>query len=371
MSTKKLMSLIPAAALLAGGVIAAAPSSGATTAYITATTAGTKPVGQNTYVWGNTNALPGTKICDQVLLSDSRWSTSQCSTVKSDGSYTIPLTYGITSVGTNTFRVTAAGVLSPSVTLTRTPSTSAPTTSTKPDYINGQTTNGYTLYSGYNGSKVYLVQKALGIATSPMNSTMGPITTGKVAAFQKAHAGLRTDGVVDAATFYALKLYAPYKSYLAGYNFDIDAWSAPAQISSTASRTDRVNAMVAYARAQLGKPYIWGGTGPMGFDCSGFLLQAMRAAGFQPKNVNNFTNIRPASDLSNQMWRDSEFTKGSLSNIQYGDFIYYGGSDGVAHHVAMYVGNDTVINAVGSQVQYSSLSNNFGWSKKLGVNRMP
>jgi cell wall-associated NlpC family hydrolase len=45
---------------------------------------------------------------------------------------------------------------------------------------------------------------------------------------------------------------------------------APNQIAST---------VIAYARAQLGKPYIYGGIGPRGFDCSGLTMMAYRAAG--------------------------------------------------------------------------------------------
>lgn len=37
--------------------------------------------------------------------------------------------------------------------------------------------------------------------------------------------------------------------------------------------------VVAYARAQLGKPYIFGGAGPAGYDCSGLTMMAYRAAG--------------------------------------------------------------------------------------------
>jgi peptidoglycan DL-endopeptidase CwlO len=31
---------------------------------------------------------------------------------------------------------------------------------------------------------------------------------------------------------------------------------------------------IAYARGQLGKPYLWGGTGPYSFDCSGLVMEA-------------------------------------------------------------------------------------------------
>src|SRR5262249_7490269 len=37
--------------------------------------------------------------------------------------------------------------------------------------------------------------------------------------------------------------------------------------------------VIAYARAQLGKPYLWGGTGPDAFDCSGLVMMAYRSAG--------------------------------------------------------------------------------------------
>ena len=36
---------------------------------------------------------------------------------------------------------------------------------------------------------------------------------------------------------------------------------------------------IAFARSQIGKPYLWGGTGPDAFDCSGLMMMAYRAAG--------------------------------------------------------------------------------------------
>jgi peptidoglycan DL-endopeptidase CwlO len=50
----------------------------------------------------------------------------------------------------------------------------------------------------------------------------------------------------------------------------VPAISAPNQIVSTA---------IGYAEQQLGKPYLWGGTGPDAFDCSGLVMMAYRAAG--------------------------------------------------------------------------------------------
>jgi cell wall-associated NlpC family hydrolase len=51
---------------------------------------------------------------------------------------------------------------------------------------------------------------------------------------------------------------------------DVDAFpSMPGDVAGT---------VIAYARAQIGKPYVYGGTGPDGFDCSGLTMMAYRAA---------------------------------------------------------------------------------------------
>ena len=48
--------------------------------------------------------------------------------------------------------------------------------------------------------------------------------------------------------------------------------------SSSQVPNQAVSAAIAYARAQIGKPYQWGGTGPDGFDCSGLVMMAYRQA---------------------------------------------------------------------------------------------
>ncbi|MFV0429407.1 MAG: hypothetical protein ACK5KO_08280, partial [Arachnia sp.] len=89
---------------------------------LTAATAGTKPVGQLTNVWG-TVAPRATSVWTEVLINGS-WSRSQTRTPQSNGYYVIPLTYGATTPGTYRWRVgarTAAGqtLYSSTVTLVR------------------------------------------------------------------------------------------------------------------------------------------------------------------------------------------------------------------------------------------------------------
>lgn len=92
---------------------------------VSAATAGTKPVGVETYIWGTATGAPNRPVSVQVLVNNA-WSTSQSGTTSSTGSYVLPLTYGRDTPGTLSFRVvveTSSGYgVSPTVTLTRTDS---------------------------------------------------------------------------------------------------------------------------------------------------------------------------------------------------------------------------------------------------------
>jgi cell wall-associated NlpC family hydrolase len=96
-----------------------------------------------------------------------------------------------------------------------------------------------------------------------------------------------------------------------------------------------VQQAIAYALAQLGKPYIWGGTGPAGYDCSGLVMMAYRAAGISiPRTTYQQVLVgTPVYDIS---------------QIQPGDLLFTAGADGTPTnpgHVGMYVGSGLVIQA--------------------------
>jgi peptidoglycan DL-endopeptidase CwlO len=76
---------------------------------------------------------------------------------------------------------------------------------------------------------------------------------------------------------------------------------------------DRVTARVlAYAEAQLGKPYLWGGTGPDSFDCSGLAMRAWAAAGVSIQRT------------SQDQWA----TERRVSAPMPGDLVFFAGADG-------------------------------------------
>jgi cell wall-associated NlpC family hydrolase len=75
--------------------------------------------------------------------------------------------------------------------------------------------------------------------------------------------------------------------------------------------------VIAYARAQIGCPYVWGGTGPCqsGYDCSGLVMMAFRQAGV------TFNSSRPTADTE---WQYGP----QVTNPAPGDLVFFAGSDG-------------------------------------------
>ena len=114
------------------------------------------------------------------------------------------------------------------------------------------------------------------------------------------------------------------------------ASTAPSPAAATA---------VAYARAQLGKPYLWGGTGPDAFDCSGLVMMAYQAAGISIPRT------------SEDQWADLPH----VSSPQPGDLVFFPGSDGTwsaPGHVALVIGGGQMIQAyaVGVPIEVSPLN---------------
>jgi cell wall-associated NlpC family hydrolase len=105
---------------------------------------------------------------------------------------------------------------------------------------------------------------------------------------------------------------------------------------------------VAFAYAQLGKPYQWGATGPGSFDCSGLAQAAWAAAGV---SIPRTTYAQWAA-----------LPHISTSALEPGDLLYF---DGVGH-VAIYVGGGDIIDApqTGMDVQKIPLA---GWYKSTLV----
>lgn len=109
----------------------------------------------------------------------------------------------------------------------------------------------------------------------------------------------------------------------------------PAGFTLSSGTPQAVVTAIAYAANQLGKPYIWGGVGPVGYDCSGLVMMAYEAAGIAlPRTT--FQQVYAGTPVY------------SFADLEPGDLLFTPGSDGTAAdpgHVGMYIGSGLVIQA--------------------------
>jgi cell wall-associated NlpC family hydrolase len=85
---------------------------------------------------------------------------------------------------------------------------------------------------------------------------------------------------------------------------------------------------LAFARAQIGKPYVWGATGPGSYDCSGLTQAAWKAAGVTLPRV-TYDQVNAGTTVS-------------LADAQPGDLVFF--YDDISH-VGLYIGNGMMIHA--------------------------
>jgi hypothetical protein len=91
---------------------------------------------------------------------------------------------------------------------------------------------------------------------------------------------------------------------------------------------------IAYAEQQIGKPYLWGGTGPGAFDCSGLVMMAYKAAGI----------TIPRTSQAQWAWGPQV----PASQAEPGDLVFFAGSDGTPAspgHVGLVIGGGKMIEA--------------------------
>ncbi|MFJ9148094.1 NlpC/P60 family protein [Streptomyces sp. NPDC102270] len=107
--------------------------------------------------------------------------------------------------------------------------------------------------------------------------------------------------------------------------------TGPQVSTSTAadsSYATRAAKALAFARAQIGKPYVWGATGPDSYDCSGLTQAAWKAAGVDLPRV-TYDQVGAGTTVS-------------LADAQPGDLVFF--YDDISH-VGLYIGNGMMIHA--------------------------
>lgn len=116
---------------------------------------------------------------------------------------------------------------------------------------------------------------------------------------------------------------------------------------------------VAYAARFLGVPYVWGGTSPSGFDCSGLVQYVYKHLGITlPRTT--FDQYKTGTSVSR-------------SNLQPGDLLFFNSGPGSSPtnpgHVSIYAGNgqEIVASTTGKPVMRRAVN----WSSFIGARRPP
>ncbi|GAB2861364.1 C40 family peptidase [Streptomyces deserti] len=104
--------------------------------------------------------------------------------------------------------------------------------------------------------------------------------------------------------------------------------STPTSSATDSSYATKAEKALAFSRAQIGKPYVWGATGPDSYDCSGLTQAAWKAAGVDLPRT-SYDQVDAGTTVP-------------LSQAQPGDLVFF--YDDVTH-VGLYIGNGMMIHA--------------------------
>lgn len=194
---------------------------------------------------------------------------------------------------------------------------------------------GYNLSRGYMGLKVWYVQRKLGL--SGRRAIMDSTTINAVRNYQR-RSGLSATGVVDLATWKKM-------GYSESAWYHLGAYASPLKTNPASTRSDCIEAMISTAYQYLGNPYIIGASGDPnhGLDCSGLVMQALYSAGIDPAPVSPIRHSRPGYEYECRNLWNLPMKHVPYSQRQRGDLIFYKSANGTIIHVAIYLGNNRVI----------------------------
>lgn len=127
--------------------------------------------------------------------------------------------------------------------------------------------------------------------------------------------------------------------------------------TSTSTSTGNGQAIVNTAMKYLGVPYVWGGTSPSGFDCSGLVQYVCRQNGISVPRV-----------AASQRGVGKSVSR---ADLQPGDLVFFS-SGGRVSHVGIYIGNGNMIHApqTGDVVKISSINSSYRVKNYAGAVRV-
>ena len=193
------------------------------------------------------------------------------------------------------------------------------------------------LRSGDDGEMVYELQERLAALhyDVAVDGDFGSQTEKAVSKFQQDN-GLAADGVVGKTT-----------------------WDILVRLSPESSRGSRPagDQAVTIARRYISTPYVFGGTGPGGFDCSGFTQYVFRQMG-----------------ISLTRMADGQYGQGMPVGeglLRVGDLVFFSTYEAGPSHVGIFAGNGRFIHAGSSTgVTVSSLYDSYWGPRYIGARRV-
>lgn len=194
---------------------------------------------------------------------------------------------------------------------------------------------------GDQGPEVMAVQQALSNAGYELevDGKFGPATEAALKEYQRDY-GLEVDGLAGAEV-YRLLLDRDFPEISRGYNYNVGA----------------ARGLIDTAVQYLGVPYVYGGSSPNGFDCSGFVQYVYRQMGVElPRTA------------------DIQYMVGvpvSKENLVPGDLVFFAGDYVNVSHVGIYISDGNFIHASTTYgIAYDSLYRDYRVDHYVGARRI-
>lgn len=222
-----------------------------------------------------------------------------------------------------------------------------------------------TLSRNSRGSDVLTLQKKLyliGYDITELDGVFGNETERAVSAFQKDNK-ISVTGVVTNVTWRALKKakekkgrQLPALKVTPAYTETTrDSTIAPGDETFISSSTGQ--AIVSTAKQFMGVPYVFGGTTPSGFDCSGLVQYVFKLNGL---------SIPRLADEQYNLGREAK-----RSQLVAGDLVFFTTYTAGVSHCGIYVGNGNFLHASSSRgVRIDSLDNEYWKPRFVGARKV-